>query len=89
MKVIHDIARRLLPMFLGFAFIRYFINGLIPASWVQAIFGSGRAYGVPLAATLGLPLYVNSEASLPLIRSLLDAGFAVDLPRSVGLFRPA
>jgi uncharacterized membrane protein YraQ (UPF0718 family) len=76
LKAIYDIAKRLLPMFLGFAFIGYFINGLIPATWVQAIFGSGHAYGVPLAATLGLPLYVNSEASLPLIRSLLDAGMS-------------
>ena len=63
-------------MFLGFAFIGYFINGLIPSSWVSAIFGGGRVYGVPLAATLGLPLYLNSEASLPLVRSLLDAGMS-------------
>jgi uncharacterized membrane protein YraQ (UPF0718 family) len=27
-----------------------------------------------LAATLGLPLYVNSDASLPLVRSFLDSG---------------
>ena len=27
-----------------------------------------------LAATLGLPLYVNSDASLPLVKSFLDSG---------------
>ena len=63
-------------MFVGFAFIGYFLNGLIPASWVGAIFGSGHAYSVPLAATLGLPFYINSEASLPLIRTLLKAGMS-------------
>lgn len=68
--------KRLLAMFLGFAFIGYFLNGLIPASWVAAIFGSGNAYSVPLAATLGLPLYINSEASLPLVRTMLDAGMS-------------
>jgi uncharacterized membrane protein YraQ (UPF0718 family) len=75
-KEIFNSAKRLLTMFLGFAFIGYFLNGLIPASWVEAIFGNGHAYSVPLAATLGLPFYINSEASLPLIRTLLDAGMS-------------
>jgi uncharacterized membrane protein YraQ (UPF0718 family) len=68
--------KRLLIMFLGFAFVGYFLNGLIPTSWVAALFGTGNAYSVPLAATLGLPLYINSEASLPLIRALLDNGMS-------------
>lgn len=33
-------------------------------------------YSIPLAATLGLPLYVNTEASLPLVRSMLDSGMS-------------
>ena len=68
--------KRLLIMFLGFAFIGYFLNGLIPASWVAAVFGSGNIYNVPLTATLGLPLYINSEVSLLLIRALLDNGMS-------------
>lgn len=68
--------KRLLLMFLGFAFIGYLLNGLIPASWVAAVFGGGNIYNVPLAATLGLPLYINTEASLPLIRALLDNGMS-------------
>lgn len=67
---------RLLAMFLGFAFIGYFLNGLIPSSWVTTIFGSGNAFSVPLAAVLGLPLYINTEASLPLVRAMLDAGMS-------------
>jgi len=31
---------------------------------------------VPLAATLGLPLYINSEGSLPLVRALIDGGMS-------------
>ncbi len=68
--------RRLLLMFIGFAFIGYFLNNLIPASWISALFGSGQVYGIPLAATLGLPLYLNSEASLPLVRAMLDNGMS-------------
>jgi uncharacterized membrane protein YraQ (UPF0718 family) len=71
-----QIGQRLLVMFLGFAFIGYFLNGLIPAAWITAIFGSGNAFSVPLAATLGLPFYINSEASLPLVRAMLEAGMS-------------
>jgi uncharacterized protein len=68
--------KRLLVMFFGFAFIGYFLNGLIPAAWVATVFGAGTSYSVPLAATLGLPLYINTEASLPLVRALIDAGMS-------------
>jgi uncharacterized membrane protein YraQ (UPF0718 family) len=68
--------QRLLLMFFGFAFIGYFLNGLIPAAWVSAVFGAGNAYSIPLAATLGLPLYINTEASLPLVRALIDGGMS-------------
>jgi uncharacterized protein len=66
--------RRLAPLFFVFAFLGYLINNLIPATWVTALFGSGQAWGVVLAATFGLPLYVNADASLPLVKSFLDGG---------------
>ncbi len=68
--------RQLLIFFFSFAFVGYLINGLIPTSWISAVFGGGHVYGVPLAATLGLPFYVNSEGSMPLVRALLDAGMS-------------
>jgi uncharacterized membrane protein YraQ (UPF0718 family) len=76
LKEFYNSGRQLLPMFMGFAFIGYFLNGLIPASWVAAIFGAGNIYSVALAATLGLPLYINTEGSLPLVRALLDHGMS-------------
>jgi len=66
--------RRLTLLFVSFAFVGYLINNLIPAMWVTALFGSGQTWGVALAATFGLPLYVNSDASLPLVKSFLDSG---------------
>ena len=68
--------RRLLVMFVAFAFIGYFLNGLIPSHWLSAIFGGRNVYSVPLAATLALPFYVNTEASLPLVRALMDSGMS-------------
>lgn len=66
--------RRLALLFVSFAFVGYLINNLIPSTWVTALFGSGQTWGVALAATFGLPLYVNSDASLPLVKSFLDSG---------------
>jgi uncharacterized membrane protein YraQ (UPF0718 family) len=67
---------RLLTMFFTFAYLGYFLNGLIPSTWITALFGGGHAYSVPLAATLGLPFYINAEASLPLVRAMLDSGMS-------------
>ncbi len=68
--------RRLLIVFVVFAFVGYFLNGLIPAHWIPTLFGGGKVYSVPLAATLALPFYINTEASLPLVKALLDSGMS-------------
>lgn len=67
---------RLLGFFLSFAFVGYVLNGLIPEAWITNLFGGGHVYGVPLAATLGIPFYINTEASLPLVRSFMDLGMS-------------
>ena len=72
----YSITKRLLPLFFGFTFIGYLLNGLIPAAWVTSLFGPGYAYSIPLAATLGLPFYINTEASLPLVRAMLESGMS-------------
>jgi uncharacterized membrane protein YraQ (UPF0718 family) len=71
-----EVSKTIFPLFIGFAFLGYLLNALIPASAIATLFGTGRAYGVPLAATIGLPLYINSEASVPLARALLDSGMS-------------
>jgi protein-S-isoprenylcysteine O-methyltransferase Ste14 len=67
---------QLLFFFFTFAFFGYVLNGLIPQEWVTSTFGGGRIYGVPLAATFGFPFYINAEASLPLVRAMLDTGMS-------------
>jgi uncharacterized membrane protein YraQ (UPF0718 family) len=72
----YEISKRLLPLFFGFTFVGYLLNGLIPTAWVTSLFGTGHAYSIPLAATLGLPFYINTEASLPLVRAMLESGMS-------------
>jgi uncharacterized membrane protein YraQ (UPF0718 family) len=73
---VFNTTKHLLPLFAGFTFVGYLLNGLIPAAWITNLFGTGHTYGIPLAATLGLPFYINSEASLPLVRAMLDSGMS-------------
>lgn len=67
--------RRLAWYFLAFAALGYLIIELIPTSVLQQHLGEGNALtAVPLAALLGIPMYVNTEGSLPLVASLMDGG---------------
>jgi uncharacterized membrane protein YraQ (UPF0718 family) len=70
------VSKRLFPLFLGFTAVGYLLNGLIPEAWINRLFGAGHAYSIPLAATLGLPFYINTEASLPLVRAMLESGMS-------------
>lgn len=69
-------AWKLFAMFIGFAFLGYFLNGLIPQDWIRAAFGSGNAFSVPFAAILGIPFYLNTEASMPLVKAFIDSGMS-------------
>lgn len=73
---VFNVSKSLLPFFFGFTFIGYLLNGLIPAAWITGLFGADHAYSIPLAATLGLPFYINTEASLPLVRAMLENGMS-------------
>ena len=66
--------RKILPMFAWFAAIGYLINRFIPSKWISAVFGVQNAFAVPLAAVIGLPLYVTGNAAIPLLQSLLVGG---------------
>ncbi len=74
-RIILDIGiKKMLPLFATFAGIGYLINRFIPAEWIRAVFGTQNAIAVPLSAMIGLPLYINGDSSIPLIRSLLQSG---------------
>jgi uncharacterized membrane protein YraQ (UPF0718 family) len=67
-------ARRLTVYFLAFATIGYLLIESVPTAWLTAYVGSGSAWSVPLAALLGIPVYLNTEGSLPLVAALMQGG---------------
>jgi len=66
--------KRILFYFIIFIAIGQLIEIFVPTEWVLGLFSPGKIYSVPLAAIIGLPLYVSGSASLPLLKSLLDIG---------------
>ena len=54
------------------------IYGLVPTSWVVAVAGPGQPLAIPLAAALGVPMYVNAETFFPISAALLEKGVGID-----------
>jgi len=66
--------RQILVNFAVFVAIGSLINLLIPGSIIQALFGGDHFWSVPLASVIGLPLYITTESSVPIIQSMLQSG---------------
>ena len=66
--------RRLAGFFLAFAALGYLLIEVIPTQVLTSYLGADSWWSVPLAATLGVPVYLNSDASLPMVASLMHGG---------------
>jgi len=53
------------------------IYGLVPTARVVAAAGPGQPLAIPLAAALGVPMYVNAETFFPISAALLQKGVGV------------
>jgi hypothetical protein len=71
------LGRRMLLYFGAFAAIGYLVIGLVPHDWITAQLGGGSLRAILVAATLGIPMYVSTDGSLPLVASLVGAGMGV------------
>lgn len=76
-ELVHELwstGRKLVLFFLGFTTVGYLAIEAIPTTWLADYLGEGRVLAVPMAALLGIPAYINTEASLPLVATLMDGG---------------
>lgn len=46
----------------------------VPQETIAGVLGGGNALAVPLAALVGLPLYMNEVGALPIVSGLLESG---------------
>lgn len=68
------IGRRLLVFFLAYTAFGYLVIEAIPTAWLTDHLGGNSPLAVLLAALLGIPAYINTEGSLPLVATMVDGG---------------
>ncbi|TVP62967.1 MAG: hypothetical protein EA340_15075 [Nitriliruptor sp.] len=61
------------PMLVGVG-IGALLYGVVPDGWLADLLGTATWWSLPLAAVLGLPLYLRGEAAFPIGAGLLAAG---------------
>src|SRR5699024_8065973 len=71
-----DLRPMLIPMFIGVA-VGAGIYGFVPEGQLAAFAGANIWWAVPLAAVIGIPLYVRLETMLPIGLALQSAGVAI------------
>ena len=74
----------LLGVLLSALFQRY-----VPEEFVGNIFGAQKKYGLLLAATIGVPLYVCGGGTIPLLRDWLAEGMSLGAATSFMITGPA
>lgn len=65
---------KVLPLFILFVIIAYLVKEFVPTEWIVNMFSGEHFYSVPLAALIGLPMYVSDATVVPLLQVLKDAG---------------
>lgn len=55
-------------------FVEVLLLRYLPVAWIEAVVGTQSPWSIPLAAAVGLPAYVNSNAAIPLLGGLLALG---------------
>ena len=73
-RALLTVSRRTLPLFFGFAALGYLVTALVPQAWINDWLGGSSPLATVVAATLGIPFYLNSDGSLPFVASLMQGG---------------
>jgi uncharacterized protein len=66
--------KQILLYYAIFVAIGFLINSFVPTQFIVTLFSAQQFYAVPLAALIGLPLYINGDSALPLIKALMAGG---------------
>ena len=65
------------PYLLIGAFIGAFIHGAIPTHWISSMMGSDKWWLVPVAAIIGIPLYIRLSTMIPISQIMIAKGMAL------------
>lgn len=69
--------KQVVPYLLLGAGIGAFIYGFVPEDFVTSVAGSGNPFAIPVAALIGVPMYIRAETIIPVSGALLAKGMGV------------
>ncbi|HJJ51479.1 MAG TPA: permease [Methanocorpusculum sp.] len=69
--------KKMLPYLLLGAAIGAFIYGFLPSDWVLTVAGPNNLFAIPIAALIGIPLYIRAETILPIGAALIGKGMGL------------
>lgn len=69
--------RQVLPYLLIGAGIGAFIYGFVPEQLIIRVAGPGNPWAIPVAAVIGVPMYIRVETMIPISSVLLDKGMSL------------
>ena len=65
------------PYFLGGIVLSAIFQRYVPQEWMTNLFGGNEAWGVLMAATIGVPLYACGGGTIPLLQGWLSDGMSL------------
>jgi hypothetical protein len=68
--------RQLVPYLLLGAGIGAFIHGFVPTELISSIAGRGNPFAIPVAAIIGVPIYIRAETMIPIGLALIEKGMS-------------
>lgn len=66
--------KKVLLYFMFFIAIGQIVEMVVPTELILSLFSGDKIYSIPLAAIVGLPLYISGASALPLLKSILNLG---------------
>ncbi|MGA4814785.1 permease [Pseudomonas aeruginosa] len=66
-----------LPYLLIGAGIGALIYGVVPGEWIATMAGADNPFAIPVAAAIGLPLYIRAETLIPIGMALQSQGMSI------------
>ncbi|MEI2664212.1 permease [Rossellomorea sp. LJF3] len=72
-----DLMRSVYPYLIIGAAIGAVIHGLVPTEWISGFFGREHWWLIPIAAIVGVPLYIRLSSMIPISQILIMKGMAL------------
>jgi len=69
--------RRLAWYFIGYSAIGYLLIELLPTGFLTSLLSGHSPASIALAAALGVPVYITTDASLPMVAALIHGGLGL------------